>query len=70
MIGTPFHLAKDEIHNRRVESLDKHKPLHLQEVRDDQGKKVRFHGAFTGAYKEADVGYKGTVGSATGWTPA
>ena len=70
MIGTPFHLAKDEIHNRRVDSLDKHKPLHLQEVRDAEGKKVRFHGAMTGAYSERDVGFKGTVGSEAGWKPA
>ena len=68
MIGTPFHL-KDEIHNRRVDALDKHKPAHLQEVVDEQGKKVRFTGAMTGAYSERDVGYQGTVGSKEGWAP-
>ena len=70
MIGTPFQINKDEVHNRRMDAIDKHKPEHLQEVRDEQGKRVRFTGAMTGAYKERDVGYGGTVGSKEGWAPS
>ena len=65
MIGTPF-ITKDEIHNKRIEHLDK-KPWE-QEARDDKGRK-HFYGAFTGALRESSVGYKGTVGSKEGFQP-
>ena len=65
MIGTPF-VTKDEIHNKRIEHLDK-KPWE-QEARDDKGRK-HFYGAFTGALRESSVGYKGTVGSKEGFQP-
>ena len=65
MIGTPF-VTKDEIHNRRIEHLDK-KPWE-QEARDDKGRR-HFYGAFTGANHVSSVGYKGTVGSKEGFQP-
>ena len=67
MIGTPFEL-NDEVHKRRIQTLDNNKPLHLQEGRDEQGRK-HFYGAFSGALNERSVGYKGTVGSKEGFTP-
>ncbi|ROT34927.1 hypothetical protein SODALDRAFT_337617 [Sodiomyces alkalinus F11] len=41
-------------------------PLHLQEVRDEKGRR-RLHGAFTGGWS---AGYFNTVGSKEGWTPS
>ncbi|KAL5612411.1 hypothetical protein BROUX41_000062 [Berkeleyomyces rouxiae] len=41
-------------------------PLHLQEARDDKGRR-RFHGAFTGGWS---AGYFNTVGSKEGWKPS
>ncbi|TPX39166.1 hypothetical protein SeMB42_g06433 [Synchytrium endobioticum] len=50
-----------------VKNKDKNKylPLHLQEVRDEKGRK-RLHGAFTGGFS---AGYYNTVGSKEGWQP-
>ncbi|KAI8818228.1 uncharacterized protein EV422DRAFT_499356, partial [Fimicolochytrium jonesii] len=62
-IGTPQpEDAKD------VGAKDRNKvlPIHLQEPRDEQGRK-RFHGAFTGGFS---AGYFNTVGSKEGWTPS
>ena len=67
MIGTPFEL-NDEVHNRKIQTLDNNKPAHQQEARDEQGRK-HFYGAFSGALNERSVGYKGTVGSKEGFTP-
>jgi hypothetical protein len=38
-----------------------------QEVLDERGRPLRFHGAFTGGFS---AGYFNTVGSAEGWTPS
>ena len=67
MIGTPFVL-NDEVHTRKMAVLDGDKPLHLQQGRDEQGRK-HFYGAFTGALNERSVGFKGTVGSKEGFNP-
>jgi len=37
-------------------------------AKDDQGHK-RFTGAFTGGWKESDIGFKGTCGSEEGFIP-
>lgn len=44
---------------------NKHLPVHLQDVRDDQGRQ-RLHGAFQGGFS---AGYYNTVGSKEGWAP-
>ncbi|KAI8917993.1 hypothetical protein BC831DRAFT_507381 [Entophlyctis helioformis] len=51
-----------------VKARDRNKvlPLHLQEARDEQGRK-RLHGAFRGGFS---AGYFNTVGSKEGWQPA
>lgn len=68
MIGTPFDLPNDQVHTRKMQTLDNNLPLHMQEGRDEQGRK-HFYGAFTGALNERSVGYKGTVGSKEGFVP-
>jgi len=44
MIGTPFEIKNDEIHNRWVEKRDKH-----EYALDQKGRRM-FHGAFTGGH--------------------
>ncbi|XP_078524665.1 G patch domain-containing protein 1 isoform X1 [Lissotriton helveticus] len=45
------------------------KPIPVQEqtVKDEKGRYMRFHGAFTGGFS---AGYYNTVGSKEGWTPS
>ncbi|KAJ3046113.1 hypothetical protein HDV00_003863 [Rhizophlyctis rosea] len=50
----------------RARVRNKFLPLHLQEVRDEKGRK-RLHGAFTGGFS---AGYFNTVGSKEGWQPS
>ncbi|KAJ3187072.1 hypothetical protein HDU85_007110 [Gaertneriomyces sp. JEL0708] len=50
----------------KAKERNKYLPVHLQEPRDEQGRK-RFHGAFTGGFS---AGYFNTVGSKEGWTPS
>ncbi|TPX32795.1 hypothetical protein SmJEL517_g04158 [Synchytrium microbalum] len=51
-----------------IKNKDKNKylPVHLQEVRDERGRK-RLHGAFTGGFS---AGYYNSVGSKEGWAPS
>lgn len=46
----------------RARDRNKYLPVHLQEVRDEKGRK-RLHGAFTGGFS---AGYFNTVGSKEG----
>ncbi|KAJ3291007.1 hypothetical protein HK104_006374 [Borealophlyctis nickersoniae] len=50
----------------RARDRNKYLPVHLQEVRDEKGRK-RLHGAFTGGFS---AGYFNTVGSKEGWQPS
>ncbi|KAH6583812.1 hypothetical protein BASA60_001248 [Batrachochytrium salamandrivorans] len=50
----------------KAKERNKYLPVHLQEVRDEHGRK-RLHGAFTGGYS---AGYYNTVGSKEGWQPS
>ncbi|SNX82423.1 uncharacterized protein MEPE_01129 [Melanopsichium pennsylvanicum] len=59
--GTPL----PDLTSRKIDP-NEHKPIHLQEARDAQGRR-RFHGAFTGGFS---AGYFNTVGSKEGWTPS
>lgn len=59
--GTPLPPADD---HQRDDGT--YVPLHLQEVRDERGRR-RLHGAFTGGWS---AGYFNTVGSKEGWTPS
>ncbi|KAI9098159.1 hypothetical protein DFS34DRAFT_619811 [Phlyctochytrium arcticum] len=55
-----------EISDVRAKDRNKFLPIHMQEARDEQGRK-RLHGAFTGGFS---AGYFNTVGSKEGWTPS
>ncbi|TRY65140.1 hypothetical protein DNTS_022290, partial [Danionella cerebrum] len=48
------------------EPVRKPVPVHEQTVKDEKGRYMRFHGAFTGGFS---AGYFNTVGSKEGWTP-
>ena len=61
LIGTPLPSLNDKKKDR-----NEYKPIHQQEVLDDQGRR-RFHGAFTGGFS---AGYFNSVGSAEGWQPS
>eukprot|EP01129_Flabellula_baltica_P015798 TRINITY_DN8175_c0_g1_i1.p1 TRINITY_DN8175_c0_g1~~TRINITY_DN8175_c0_g1_i1.p1 ORF type:complete len:747 (+),score=177.35 TRINITY_DN8175_c0_g1_i1:52-2292(+) len=65
-----FEDEKKDLWLTRKEKEEKYKnqykPQHLQEVRDDKGRR-RFHGAFTGGFS---AGHFNTVGSEEGWTPS
>lgn len=50
----------------KAKERNKYLPVHLQEVRDEHGRK-RLHGAFTGGYS---AGYYNSVGSSEGWEPS
>jgi G patch domain-containing protein 1 len=54
---------------RGLQVQNNNKPLHMQEAKDEQGRK-HFYGAFTGALNERSVGFKGTVGSKEGFIPS
>lgn len=60
--GTPQPLDLSGI---KAKDRNNHLPVHLQEARDEQGRR-RFHGAFTGGFS---AGYFNTVGSKEGWKP-
>ncbi|KAI9002315.1 hypothetical protein BC832DRAFT_114098 [Gaertneriomyces semiglobifer] len=61
--GTPQPADVSQV---KAKERNKYLPVHLQEPRDEQGRK-RFHGAFTGGFS---AGYFNTVGSKEGWTPS
>jgi G patch domain-containing protein 1 len=65
-IGTPLVDEEDARVGARKQALDpsltRSRPVHQQEVTDEQGRK-RFHGAFTGGFS---AGYYNTVGSKVG----
>ncbi|TPX67939.1 hypothetical protein SpCBS45565_g03497 [Spizellomyces sp. 'palustris'] len=61
--GTEQPLDASEV---RAKDRNKYLPVHLQEPRDEKGRK-RFHGAFTGGFS---AGYFNTVGTKEGWTPS
>ncbi|KAI8915464.1 hypothetical protein DFJ77DRAFT_462764 [Powellomyces hirtus] len=50
----------------KAKERNKYLPVHMQEPRDEQGRK-RFHGAFTGGFS---AGYFNSVGSKEGWAPS
>ena len=54
-----------DISQLKATDRNKHLPVHLQQVRDDQGRQ-RLHGAFQGGFS---AGYYNTVGSKEGWEP-
>jgi hypothetical protein len=64
MIGTPFEIKNDEIHNKRVAKIDRKE--NEEYALNEKGQR-RFHGAFTGGFH---AGYNNTVGSEAGFTPA
>lgn len=61
--GTP---QPQNLSTIKAKDRNNYLPLHLQEPRDEQGRR-RFHGAFTGGFS---AGYFNTVGSKEGWKPA
>ena len=64
MIGTPFEIKNDEIHNKRISKRDRKE--NEEYALNEKGQR-RFHGAFTGGF---NAGYNNTVGSEAGFTPA
>ncbi|KAJ3055311.1 hypothetical protein HK097_010890 [Rhizophlyctis rosea] len=62
-MGTEQPISASEV---RARDRNKFLPVHLQEVRDEKGRK-RLHGAFTGGFS---AGYFNTVGSKEGWQPS
>ncbi|CAI2360364.1 unnamed protein product [Moneuplotes crassus] len=64
MIGTPFEIKNDEIHNKRVSKKDRGQ--NDEYALNEKGQR-RFHGAFTGGFH---AGYNNTVGSEAGFKPA
>ena len=64
MIGTPFEIKNDEIHNKRIAKLDRKENEEF--ALNEKGQR-RFHGAFTGGFH---AGYNNTVGSQAGFKPA
>ena len=71
MIGTPFEIKNDEIHNKRIakrdrKDMDNNDSSYNSYALNDKGQRL-FHGAFTGGFH---AGYKDTVGSLEGWKPS
>ncbi|KAK5667841.1 hypothetical protein QVD99_004890 [Batrachochytrium dendrobatidis] len=62
-LGTQQPETADDV---KAKERNKYLPVHLQEVRDEHGRK-RLHGAFTGGHS---AGYYNTVGSKEGWQPS
>jgi G patch domain-containing protein 1 len=63
MIGTPFEIQNDEIHNRRVAKKDRKEQDAY--ALDEKGRRL-FHGAFTGGFH---AGFNNTCGSESGFKP-
>ncbi|XP_066493184.1 G patch domain-containing protein 1 [Tiliqua scincoides] len=60
-LGTPLEPLEEG------ERIKKPVPLQEQTVRDEKGRYMRFHGAFSGGFS---AGYFNTVGSKEGWAPS
>ncbi|KAJ3022865.1 hypothetical protein HKX48_005066 [Thoreauomyces humboldtii] len=56
----------EDVSDVKAKERNKFLPVHMQEPRDEQGRK-RFHGAFTGGFS---AGYFNSVGSKEGWAPS